>query len=122
MATSQQQPDSGSAVPGSTRDPSDLSADEQRMVGFARRFDLRRIIGTVFLVYGAILLVMGLLNNEEDKKQAAGIAINLWTGIVMLVVGALFFLWDRLQPVQADDILGERDEAIDPSGESTSAS
>jgi xanthine/uracil/vitamin C permease (AzgA family) len=29
--------------------------------------------------------------------KAAGIDINLWAGIVMLVVAALFVLWERLR-------------------------
>lgn len=59
-------------------------------------FDLRLIIGGLFVVYGAILLVVGLLDGKKEIAKAGGIHINLWTGIAMLVVGLLFLLWSRL--------------------------
>jgi hypothetical protein len=73
----------------------------------ARLFDIRRIIGGLFTLYGLILFVTGLVDGDEASKQAAGIDINIWTGIGMLVAGLLFLLWMRLNPVQppepADD-------------------
>jgi hypothetical protein len=72
-----------------------------------RRFDLRRILGALFVVYGLIVTIVGFtdLGTDAAGKQTGGIAINLWTGIAMLVLGGLFFLWDRLAPVPAEDIL-----------------
>ncbi|WP_169978975.1 hypothetical protein [Microbispora sp. H10836] len=66
-----------------------------------RLFDIRRVIGGLFLVYGVILTVTGLFDSAQEVQKAEGIRINLWTGIAMLVVGAAFLLWERLRPTDA---------------------
>ena len=35
-----------------------------------------------------------------DIAKAGGININLWSGIVMIVVAAGFFTWARLRPLE----------------------
>jgi hypothetical protein len=63
-------------------------------------FDLRTVIAVLFGVYGIILTVMGLFyENEADLAKAGVIDINLWSGIAMIVVAALFVLWVRLRPL-----------------------
>jgi xanthine/uracil/vitamin C permease (AzgA family) len=63
-------------------------------------FDLRYVLALLFVVYGAVLTVMGLVSTSQaDLDKAAGININLWGGVVMLVVGILFALWARLRPI-----------------------
>ena len=63
-------------------------------------FDLRTVIAVLFGVYGIILTVMGLFfTGDAELAKAGGIDINLWSGIVMLVVAALFLLWARLRPL-----------------------
>jgi hypothetical protein len=63
-------------------------------------FDLRTVIAVLFGVYGIILTVMGLFfTDEDDLAKAGGIDINLWSGLVMIVVAALFVLWVRLRPL-----------------------
>jgi xanthine/uracil/vitamin C permease (AzgA family) len=64
----------------------------------ANRFDIRRIIGGVFLVYGLILTVVGIVGSDAVKNKAAGINVNLWTGLAMLVVGALMVAWALMRP------------------------
>jgi len=89
----------------------ELTPEEQDAhVRSTRRFDLRRIIGAIFVLYGVIVLIVGLADPTADKAKTGGIAINVWTGIVMFVVGGLFFLWDRLRPVPAEDILASYEE------------
>ncbi|KAA9374268.1 hypothetical protein F5972_32400 [Microbispora cellulosiformans] len=66
-----------------------------------RLFDIRRVIGGLFLLYGLILTVTGLFDGAEEIQKAEGIRINLWTGIAMLVVGGAFLLWERLRPADA---------------------
>ncbi|MEZ0075871.1 hypothetical protein [Planotetraspora sp. GP83] len=66
-----------------------------------RLFDIRRVIGGLFLVYGVILTVTGLLDDSHAIGKAEGVRINLWTGIAMLVVGGAFLLWERLRPSDA---------------------
>jgi hypothetical protein len=83
------------------------SAAEEKAATAARLFDIRRIIGGLFTLYGLILLVAGIIDGDDASEQAAGIDINVWTGLGMLVAGLLFLLWMRLNPVQlpkpADD-------------------
>jgi len=68
----------------------------------ANRFDIRRIIGGLFLLYGVILALVGLLGSEATKTKAAGINVNLWTGLGMLVFGALMVTWALTRPVEPD--------------------
>jgi hypothetical protein len=73
--------------------------DEARAARMANRFDIRRIIGGVFLLYGTILVVVGLVGDFAVKHKAAGINVNLYTGIAMLVVGVLMIVWALTRPV-----------------------
>jgi len=68
----------------------------------ANRFDIRRIIGGLFLVYGVILAVVGIFGSEATKTKASGINVNLWTGLGMLVFGALMVTWALTRPVEPD--------------------
>jgi hypothetical protein len=63
-------------------------------------FDLRTIIAILFAFYGVVLLVMGLFfERPGDIQKAGGIDINLWSGIIMIIVAALFVLWTRMSPL-----------------------
>ena len=68
----------------------------------ANRFDIRRIIGGLFIVYALILVVVGVVGSAADKNKAAGINVNLWTGLGMLVVGLLMVAWALLRHVVPD--------------------
>jgi hypothetical protein len=68
----------------------------------ANRFDIRRIIGGLFIVYGLILTVVGIVGTDAIKNKAAGINVNLWTGLGMLVVGAMMIAWALLRPLEPD--------------------
>ena len=68
----------------------------------ANRFDIRRIIGGLFLLYGLILLVIGIAGSDAVKTKASGINVNLWTGLGMLVFGALMVFWALARPVVPD--------------------
>lgn len=67
----------------------------------ARLFDVRRIIGGLFVVYGILVTIAGITASDADLKKAENININLWTGLSMLVVGLLFLLWLKLRPTAA---------------------
>jgi len=88
-------------------------SDEERrkLIVSTRRFDLRRILAALFVLYGILVTIVGLVQPGQDVAKTGGIAINLWTGIVMLVVGVLFFVWDRLSPVPEHDIVKSLEEA-----------
>lgn len=66
----------------------------------SKLFDLRVMIGGLFVVYGVALIVAGLVAADAAERKAAGININLWMGIGLLVVGVLFLLWWRTQPLR----------------------
>jgi hypothetical protein len=77
-----------------------LAADDAAEAArIANRFDIRRIIGGLFLLYGVILVLVGAFGSEEVKNKAAGINVNLWTGLGMLIVGALMVYWALARPV-----------------------
>ena len=62
-------------------------------------FDLRSVIGLLFVVYGLVLTVLGLIGSSpEDLAKAGGVALNLWTGLAMLVAGIGFYAWAFLKP------------------------
>lgn len=64
-------------------------------------FDLRTVIAILFLVYGVVLTVMGFVSDSpEELAKAGGIDINLWAGIVMIVIGAGFVAWALLRPLK----------------------
>ncbi|MFD9960000.1 hypothetical protein [Amycolatopsis sp. NPDC058986] len=66
----------------------------------AGAFDIRLIIALLIGVYGVVLTVMGVaFTTEADRAKAAGVNINLWAGIGMLVFTALFVLWAVLRPI-----------------------
>jgi hypothetical protein len=63
-------------------------------------FDLRTIIALLFGVYGIVLTIQGLFfENETQLQKTGGIDINLWSGIIMIIMAALFALWARLRPL-----------------------
>ncbi len=63
------------------------------------RFDIRRIIGGLFLVYGITLTVTGIVGSHAVKTKAAGVNINLWAGLGILVFALLMLGWALLRPV-----------------------
>jgi hypothetical protein len=75
----------------------------------ANLFDVRRLIGGLFAIYGVILTILGIGASEAEKRKAAGINLNLWVGIGMLIVAALFLLWAFTRPLANE--LGEGEDA-----------
>ena len=69
--------------------------------GVARLFDVRLVIGGLLTVYGVILTVKGIVDNNAAVQKAAGLRINLWAGVSLLVVGLFFLVWIKLSPLQA---------------------
>jgi len=95
MADSEQQPFRG-PVSESTDEG---GLDEVTAARAANRFDIRRIIGFLFVIYGVILVVTGIAGSHAVKSKAAGVNVDLWTGIAMLVVAAIMIAWALLRPV-----------------------
>lgn len=75
------------------------AADSTPSVSSAALFDLRTVIAVLFGIYGVILTILGLLGTSPaDLEKAGGIALNLWTGIGMIVVAGVFVAWLLLRP------------------------
>jgi hypothetical protein len=70
----------------------------QRESAAARLFDIRRVIGGLFVVYGLIVGATGLFDSTTEINKAQGVRINLWAGLGMLLLGLLFLLWQWLSP------------------------
>jgi hypothetical protein len=83
----------------------------------ATLFDIRRIIGGLFLLYGVVLTVLGFGASDADLRRADGVNVNLAVGITLLIVASLFIAWALLRPLgreleeaeaEADEARGER--------------
>jgi xanthine/uracil/vitamin C permease (AzgA family) len=77
--------------------------EEERRASAARRFDVRRVIGGLFVVYGLIVGLAGVFDGSKAIDKAQGVRINLWAGIGMLAVGLLFLVWQWLSPAEAPE-------------------
>ena len=71
---------------------------EEKSATAASIFDLRRIIGGLFVLYGVIVTITGLTDSDAEIDKAQGININLWTGLGMLALGLFFLAWLWLRP------------------------
>jgi len=81
--------------------------DPKKMSAAARLFDVRRVIGGLFVVYGVIVTLLGIFDNKSEIDKAQGVRINLWMGLAMLALGVFFLLWLRLNPPPAPDVPAE---------------
>ncbi|AWE50769.1 MULTISPECIES: hypothetical protein [Streptomyces] len=71
---------------------------EEKSETAARLFDIRRIIGGLFVVYGVIVTIVGITDDDAAIDKAEGVNINLWTGLGMLLLGLFFLTWLKLRP------------------------
>ena len=83
--------------------------DARRAARAARLFDVRRLIGGLFLIYGVILVVLGVGESDKSIAKSADINVNLYAGLGMLAVAVFFIAWGLMRP------LGD-DEASDATG------
>lgn len=106
MSDPSDMPGAGPVAGGETDAAAELAEqtdmDEVEAARAANRFDVRRIIGGLFLLYGVVLIIVGLLGSTHVKHQAAGINVDLWTGIGMFVFGALMIIWALTRPVMPE--------------------
>jgi hypothetical protein len=82
--------------------PPATDTEEEAAARAANRFDIRRIIGGLFAVYGLVLVAVGLFGAHHVKVKAAGINIDLWTGLGMLVVAVAMIGWALARPVEPE--------------------
>jgi hypothetical protein len=92
-------------VPGTSDEAERAGLSDEEEAAAARaanRFDIRRLIGALFAVYGIILVILGLVGSHNVKTKAAGINVDLWTGLAMLVFAALMIFWALRKPVMPE--------------------
>jgi hypothetical protein len=53
----------------------------------------------------AIPLVAGIVASDADKDKAAGVNVNLWVGIALLLACAVFWAWALIRPLS--EVLSE---------------
>jgi hypothetical protein len=59
--------------------------------------DIKIPIGLMFSIFGIILIIFGLSTNGSEIYEASlNINVNLWSGIGMLVFGAIMLLFSDL--------------------------
>ena len=74
---------------------------EQPRTRRAAAFDIRLIIASLIGVYGLVTTVLGLwFTSDSEIERSAGVNINLWAGLGMLVIAVLFGLWTWLRPLR----------------------
>ncbi|WP_019812186.1 hypothetical protein [Saccharomonospora halophila] len=77
-----------------------------------KAFDVRMIIALLMAVYGAVLTVLGLwVTTDAEIADSAGININLWAGLGMLITATAFLAWARWRPVVVPSAEEETTEA-----------
>ena len=72
-----------------------LATDRRHSAG---ALDIRNIIGGLLLAYGVILTLLGLFGDKELDKTG-DVNANLWAGLALLVVGAVFVVWALVRPI-----------------------
>jgi drug/metabolite transporter (DMT)-like permease len=81
---------------------------EEQLERATNLLDVRKIIGGLLGIYGAMLLVAGIVGSDADKEKAAGVNVNLWVGIALLLACAVFRAWALTRPLSEE--LTESDE------------
>jgi hypothetical protein len=72
--------------------------DDKKAKKTAGALDVRNIIGSLMAVYGAILVGMGIFSDSTAPK-AGDVNANLYAGLGLLAVAAVFLIWARLRPI-----------------------
>jgi hypothetical protein len=79
-------------------DRTDVHAPDPQALRLAKLFDLRTFIGALFLIFGVVVTLEGLVASKASIAKAAGINMSLWTGVCMLAVGVVFIVWVLAKP------------------------
>jgi hypothetical protein len=61
-------------------------------------FDIRCFTGSLFLIFGVIVTIVGLNASDADIAKAAGVNLSLIIGLVMLATGVVFIGWLLVTP------------------------
>jgi hypothetical protein len=64
----------------------------------ARMLDLRSYICALFVIFGLTVTLEGVFVTQAELDKAAGVNINLYAGIAMLMLAAVMGVWAFLVP------------------------
>jgi xanthine/uracil/vitamin C permease (AzgA family) len=79
-------------------DKVELTPEEAHNWRLAKLFDLRTFIGSLFLIFGILVIIPGITASQAAINKAAGINLGLWVGAIMLVISVFFLSWVLLNP------------------------
>jgi hypothetical protein len=60
-------------------------------------FDIRNPIGLLFTITGVLLTGEGLWSGVSRAPGSAGLQVNIWCGIIMIIFGSVVLLVARLR-------------------------
>ncbi len=60
--------------------------------------DIKLPIGLMFAIYGIILTIYGFISRGDTEiyRKSLDINVNLWTGVFMLIFGAIMLALSKL--------------------------
>jgi predicted ABC-type sugar transport system permease subunit len=64
----------------------------------AGAFDVRVIVGSLMGIYAVILLLMAAFGDQAGEKTG-DVNANLWAGLALAVISAVFLGWAKLRPI-----------------------
>lgn len=73
----------------------------------AGAFDIRNVIGALIGLYGLVLILAYLALDpgvNPDTGMDKEPIYNLYTGIALLVVAVVFFIWEKLRPTVVEQV------------------
>jgi hypothetical protein len=94
----------------------EITTDSGREMQAANLFDLRRIIGGLFLLYGIVLTILGIFDSDAEVAKAADVRINLWAGLGMIAFALFMIAWSMLRPLARQMAEAEDEAASEPDG------
>ncbi len=83
----------------------------------ARLLDLRSYVSALFAIFGVIVTITGIVTPADQLTKASGLNLSLWTGIAMLLLSGVFFVWllaappEVPEPADAAKVADEAEEA-----------
>lgn len=66
-------------------------------------FDIRNVIAALLGVFGLVLIGVGIHDASAHNLAKAGGNVNLWTGIALVLIAAVFVIWALRRPVHTDE-------------------
>lgn len=67
--------------------------DDKQALRMARLYDLRSAIAALFTLFGIIVTLTGVFAQPADLEKSQNVNLSLWTGLGMLGLAAVFWIW-----------------------------